>query len=302
MSNDDEHWGGGKTVIVQSTPTADRSLGVLTVVVGAQPGKVLRLPDQGLTTLGRGPEQNFRFDDQSVSGQHAQIVHIGGQFMLADMKSTNGSFINDQRLADPVQLRDGDRVQLGRQTVLRFSLVTHEEEEALQRAFEAALRDGLTGALNRRHLEERLDAEISFAIRHKTELSVVMLDVDYFKRVNDSLGHPAGDAVLRHTAQLLQRTIRNEDTLARYGGEEFTVIVRGIDLNWTAAMAERLRVMVEQTPVPWQQQMIQITASFGVSSLVCCGTQRDRNTLIAIADRRLYLAKQGGRNRVAFQG
>ncbi len=292
----------GRTVIVDTNLITARSRGVLTVIVGSQTGRVVRLAESGTTSMGRGPDQDIRFDDGSVSSGHAQIARIGGIFVLADMKSTNGSYINDIRVSDPVELRDGDRIQLGRETILRFTLVSLEEEAALQRVYDAALRDGLTGVFNRKHLEERLDAEISFATRHKTELSLIMLDIDFFKRVNDTLGHPAGDSVLKNVAMLLQNTIRNEDLLARYGGEEFTIIVRGIDLQSTAMMGERLRLAVEQNPTIIESRPLTATVSLGAASLVCCGAQRDRNTLVAIADRRLYFAKQGGRNRVVAEG
>jgi diguanylate cyclase (GGDEF)-like protein len=300
--SDEEDKLTGRTVVVDTSLTTTRSRGVLSVIVGSQTGKVVRLPDVGTTTMGRGPDQDVRFDDGSVSSEHGHIVRVGGTFIFADMKSTNGSYVNDVRVGDPVEIRDGDRIQLGRETILRFTLVSKEEEDALQRVYDAALRDGLTGVFNRKHLEERLDAEISFAARHRTELSLVMLDIDFFKRVNDTLGHPAGDEVLKSVALLLQKAIRNEDLLARYGGEEFTIIVRGIDVQSTALMAERLRVSVEKTPTIIAGRPLNSTVSLGVASLVCCGEQRDRNMLVAIADRRLYFAKHGGRNRVVAQG
>ena len=301
MADEDDKL-SGRTVIVDTNLITARSRGVLTVIVGSQTGKVVRLAEVGTTSMGRGPDQDVRFDDGSVSSGHANIARVGGIFVFADMKSTNGSYINDARVTDPVQLRDGDRIQLGRETILRFTLVSLEEEAALQRVYDAALRDGLTGVFNRKHLEERLDAEVSFAARHKTELSLIMLDIDFFKRVNDTLGHPAGDAVLKNVAVLLQNTIRNEDLLARYGGEEFTIIVRGIDLQSTAMMGERLRVAVEQNPTVIEGRPLHVTVSLGAASLTCCADQRNRNTLVAIADRRLYFAKQGGRNRVIAAG
>ena len=160
------------------------------------------------------------------------------------------------------------------------------------------MKDGLTGVSNRKHLEERLDAEISYAIRNNTELSFVMLDVDHFKRVNDTWGHPAGDAVLRFLASVLKQTLRTEDLLARYGGEEFCILVRGVDARTTTAVADRLRLWISQSPVVWEGTQIWITSSAGVASLACCGDKRDKATLMATADQRLYKAKNGGRNRV----
>jgi diguanylate cyclase (GGDEF)-like protein len=252
--------------------------------------------------LGRGPDCQLRFDDASVSGQHAQVARIGGVYILVDQRSTNGTFVNDVRTTAPVQLADGDRVRVGQNAVLRFTLMAAGEQAALQRVYEAALRDGLTGVYNRKHLDERLDAEIAAALRVNTPLSVVMIDVDFFKRVNDTFGHPGGDEVLRRTAAALERSLRAGDILARYGGEEFTVVARGADVTQATELAERLRQTVEATEIALGPQAIRVTVSLGVASLACTADRRDRATLMAIADRRLYLAKQGGRNRVIDRG
>jgi two-component system cell cycle response regulator len=172
--------------------------------------------------------------------------------------------------------------------------------------YEAALYDGLTHVFNRKHLEERLDAEVAFAVRHSTELSVAILDIDFFKKVNDTYGHPAGDAVLKHVANILGRTLRTEDLLARYGGEEFVMVARGIPLTNACVAAERLRAAVASSPISWthhapdgttKQVDLVVTSSAGVASLTCCDT-KDKPTLLRIADQRLYQAKQAGRNRV----
>jgi diguanylate cyclase (GGDEF)-like protein len=180
--------------------------------------------------------------------------------------------------------------------------VSEDEEKSLRRMYEAALRDGLTGVFNRKHLEERLDAEIAYAHRRQTELSVVMLDVDHFKRVNDTYGHLAGDAVLKGVAETLLRTIRSEDVLGRYGGEEFVVVTRGIAVTGAHLLAERLRATLAATKIPFGPTLLTLTASAGVASLGCCGGRTDKTTLLSVADARLYRAKQAGRNRVVAAG
>ena len=218
--------------------------------------------------------------------------------MLTDRASTNGSYVNDRRVLSPTALRDGDHVRLGADTTLRFSMVDENEEQALRRMYESAARDALTGVSNRKSFDERLTAELAFAQRHNTPLCLMLIDVDFFKRVNDTHGHQAGDAVLQAVAGVLERSIRAEDMVARYGGEEFGVIARGADLRGAAVMAERLRKSIALEAVEHQGRVLHVTASVGVASLFCCGTTRDKPTLIALADARLYRAKQLGRDRV----
>ena len=257
--------------------------------------------DAAISTIGRAAECTFSFDDDSLSREHAILLRAGGEYILKDT-STNGSFVNDARLTTPTSLRDGDRIQLGSGTLLRFALVDEQEEAALRRVYEAAILDGLTGVFNRKHLEERIAQELGLAIQNETPLSVVIIDVDHFKRVNDSYGHLAGDAVLKHVAALLAREVGTAGLVARYGGEEFVILARGLEVGDAVTLAERLRVAVGAAPIASPPHEIRITSSAGVASLACCGASLDRATLLGTADRRLYAAKEGGRNRVVGPG
>jgi diguanylate cyclase (GGDEF)-like protein len=216
---------------------------------------------------------------------------------LKDNGSTNGSFVNDVRISSAKQLNDGDRVQFGLSTVLRFSLADADELAALERVYNAAIKDGLTGIFNRKYLEERLDAEIAYAVRQATALSIAILDVDHFKKVNDTFGHLGGDAVLKRVAEVLGEALRTEDVLARYGGEEFVVIARGLTAPQAVLMADRVRQQVAATEVAFEDKAIKVTISAGVASLVC-SAKPDKASLLGTADGRLYRAKEGGRNRV----
>lgn len=293
---------GATLVVDQPSVSEEAKRGVLTIMTGPEAGRVYALPDAGVLVLGRGADCQLRFDDASVSGHHAQIARIGGVYVFVDQRSTNGSFVNDVRAQGPLHLADGDRIRVGQNAVLRFTLMEAREQAALSRVYEAALRDGLTGVYNRKHLDERLEAEILAALRTNAPLAVVMADVDFFKRVNDTFGHPGGDEVLRRTAAAIERTLRAGDLVARYGGEEFTVVARGADLSQARDLAERIRRTVESTEIPLGPRSIRITVSLGVASLGCTGNLLDRATLMGIADRRLYLAKQSGRNRVVDVG
>jgi diguanylate cyclase (GGDEF)-like protein len=284
-----------KTLVTEDTPT-ERSRAILTVSSGSDVGRVISI-ERGETTFGRADDCRVCFSDPSLSRLHARISFAVGEYVFSDCGSTNGSCVNDRPITAPVALKDGDHVRLGRGTALRFSMVDATEEEALRRVYESAARDALTGIFNRRSFEERISAEIAFAVRHEAPLAVLLVDVDHFKRVNDTHGHLGGDAVLQAVARALEKSVRAEDMVARYGGEEFAVIARGSDREGASVMAERLRQQVAASEVSHEGKTIRVTASIGVASLAC-SAQADRASLLATADARLYRAKELGRNRV----
>ncbi len=153
-----------------------------------------------------------------------------------------------------------------------------------------SLTDGLTGLLNRRYLEERLDEEIKRSSRHRFPLSLLMLDVDDFKSYNDNFGHPAGDAALKIAAEVIKDSLRNEDVAARYGGEEFSVMLPQTSAEEASAIAERIRGRFEATKFPFRQ----VTVSIGVAVFTDDGQTSAQ--LINAADNALYRAKHSGRN------
>jgi two-component system cell cycle response regulator len=286
------------TLVTAPSAIAPRRRAVLTILTGNETGRILPLTGGLSLTLGRRENSSHRIDDVSVSGLHARIVGMNDDYLIADQGSTNGTFVNGARVTEAAPLSDGDRIQLGH-VVLRFARVDEAEEQALQRMYDAALRDGLTGVFNRKHLDERLEAEIAFARRHAGHaLSIMIFDVDHFKRVNDAYGHLAGDAVLKCIAGTLLRGVRTEDVVARYGGEEFVVVVRDARVSDACIIAERLHQAIGQARVTHSGAEIAVTASAGVASLDCCGQERTRLGLIGMADKRLYVAKQAGRDRV----
>ncbi|MFZ6744913.1 GGDEF domain-containing protein [Undibacterium sp. JH2W] len=163
---------------------------------------------------------------------------------------------------------------------------------------EQATHDSLTGALNRRSFEDESRRLLARAIRTGDAMSVIMIDVDFFKRINDMHGHQAGDEVLRRLAVLLQAVIRSEDCLARYGGEEFCILLAGINEQGAALLAERVRLLYADLRVPWKGDSLQCTLSAGVADSLLVGT--DLSTLVDAADQALYRAKNAGRNCIAL--
>jgi diguanylate cyclase (GGDEF)-like protein len=159
----------------------------------------------------------------------------------------------------------------------------------------AASRDPLTGTNNRAALESTLAREVSLAQRHGTALSVIMLDLDHFKRINDLHGHAAGDCVLRALAGQLGQCTRSSDTVFRYGGEEFVIVLRSTDLRGAALLAERVRKAVQGLRIDCGGAPVRLTVSAGVASLAAGDTPAG---LLLQADKALYRSKADGRNRV----
>ncbi len=176
-----------------------------------------------------------------------------------------------------------------------------ELEEAQERLRQLAITDGLTSLFNHRYFKEHLEQELYRASRQHTEVSLIMIDIDFFKRYNDTFGHPAGDALLRAVARLLKDNIRKIDIAARYGGEEFTLVLADTTKAAASTVAEKMRRMVETNPFEGlpSHNNGHITISLGVATFPIDAT--NSNDLIAMADQRLYQAKQQGRNLVVAE-
>jgi len=162
-----------------------------------------------------------------------------------------------------------------------------------------AATDGLTGLLNRRAFEDSLRRDLARTARSEAELSLLALDVDHFKQVNDTHGHPAGDEVLRSLGKLLTSTLRTGDVCGRVGGEEFAVVLPNTDLSGARVVAERLRQAVERMPVDTGGRVLRVTVSIGAAA---ARGSEDPRALLSVADAALYVAKRSGRNRVAVGG
>jgi len=282
-------------------PVSARSVRALLMRMdGVQAGSVFTM-DQLPCTIGRHPTNTLRVDEDSISRSHARISRDDQGFLLEDLQSRNGTFIGGQRVTQH-RLKDGEGITLGAKVTFHFSVTDTNEERLLRRLYESSTRDALTGAYNRSHFDERLRGEIAFAGRHATEAALIMIDLDHFKRVNDTYGHQAGDTVLKELVTIAQRSLRTEDVLARFGGEEFAVILRGIGIDGAHALANRLRLGLANTPISCEGKVIRVTLSAGCASVTCCTAPVSPAELIRVADRRLYLAKSGGRNRVVAEG
>ena len=280
-------------------PSASVKHAYLLVLAGPQFGEMFPLATGRALLLGRRDDADVQIRDDGVSRRHATIRVDGGTAAVVDLGSANGTYVNGRRVPE-AQVEDGARIQIGGHTTLKF--IWADELEALyqRKLAEGALQDALTGLYNRRHMDERLASELAASQRHARPLSLLMIDIDHFKRVNDDHGHVAGDEALKMVAFVLRGAVRKEDVIARFGGEEFVVIARETLLDGARALAERIRKAVEKSRFGWQERELGVTVSVGVTSaapeqVVPGRTDRD---LLAAADRALYAAKQQGRNRV----
>ncbi len=269
---------------------------VISAKSAATIGRMLKL-DKSEVVLGRSAEASFQIEDDGISRKHCK-VHLGsnGHFQVVDLGSTNGTFLNGIRVS-VATLQDGDKIQIGQNTVLKFSIQDELEEQYQKSIYESATRDGLTRIYNKKYFLDTLKKEFAYCLRHRVPLSLVMFDVDHFKKINDTYGHQAGDYVLVRIAQRISETVRAEDLFARYGGEEFSLMLRESAEDQAYICAERCRRAIDQTDFNFQGTPIKVTISLGIATLLD-SDYAGPEALIAAADKYLYRAKRAGRNRI----
>ncbi len=271
----------------------DRSA-YLIVISGRSVGRMYKL-DENKTTLGRSPDSGVLIEDEGVSRNHAMVERRNDEYFLIDNQSTNGVFVNGDRI-NMHRLEDGDKLQIGSNTILKFSFQDEVEENYQRKLIDAATKDALTGTFNKRYFVDHLKTEFAFSYRHGTQLSLLLFDIDHFKKLNDGWGHLAGDMVLKNLAGVVHKQLRTEDIFARYGGEEFGLILRETDSERAFLIAERVRRALESHEFIYEGERLPVTISVGVATL------KDKNfkspkDLVRTADQFLYKAKEGGRNR-----
>jgi len=263
------------------------------VLAGDRMGEMFEL-SQGRTTIGRGLQADVRINDEGISRTHAQVEYEDGAYYLSDAGSTNGTYANGGRV-DRLALSEGDKIQIGASSVLKFTFHDALDEDFQRNLYESALRDRLTGVFNRGYFNNRLESDVSFALRHGKPLALIMMDIDNFKAVNDTYGHPAGDAVLQQIGKRIFGTSRSEDIFARYGGEEFALICRDVDATRAAKAATRILAVVRGKPVDLETTTLAVTVSLGVADLSQLADPSAKS-LIEAADMALYAAKRAGKD------
>jgi diguanylate cyclase (GGDEF)-like protein len=283
-----------------SSSTSDYPI-YLVVLGGGIPGAMIRL-EQSVNRLGRSADNTIQLPDSSVSRHHALLgADADGLIRLTDLGSTNGTFLNGRRLAEntPVRVHDGDRLQFGAGMVVKFIRPDPCEEEFQREMFERTVRDQLTGLYNRTFFLSQFIPLVERGALRGLGTAVLMLDIDHFKKINDTHGHETGDAVLREVAGVLRQSTRADDLVARYGGEEFVVALPVAAPDQATERAERVRSTLASRRIVAGGIPLRVTASLGLA-FTPPGRPRSASALIATADKGLYLAKNSGRDRTVF--
>lgn len=249
------------------------------------------------TTIGRSDDCELVLSDTRISRQHARLEFRADGFYIEDLGSTNGCWLNNERVTEPMKLYEGDKIRLD-QIVFKFSYQDDDDAAYHKMMRNMAVKDDLTRIFNKRYFSESLENEFSYMKRNGSSLVLILFDIDHFKRVNDTLGHPAGDNVLKQLASLLVHGIRGYDVFARYGGEEFAFLIKGSTLDDSLVLAQRVRKMVEKHDFVYDGEVIHITVSIGVACVTAESDIEQPADLLSLADRCLYNAKESGRNRV----
>jgi diguanylate cyclase (GGDEF)-like protein len=267
----------------------------LVVVYGGNLGKAYYL-QQAEEIVGRDLSADIHLDEDSISRRHARITVTHKETTVYDLDSTNGVFVNGHRV-QRAALEDGDRLHLG-ETVLKYLSGSSTESKFHEDIYRLMTVDDLTQAFNRPYFQESLKREMSRALRYRRPLSLALLDIDQFKTINDALGHPAGDAILKAFVALISRNIRQSDLLARYGGDEFAIILPEADRDSALRFCEKLRQLIAANVFRFDQQTLGVTTSIGLQSYVHTDGEKTVSQLVAAADAKLYEAKKAGRNRI----
>jgi diguanylate cyclase (GGDEF)-like protein len=265
--------------------------------------------DLGRETIEVGRESaDILLRDDSVSRRHATIQWTGTHHIVSDFGSTNGTFVNEERISSK-RLTAGDRVRFGKQ-LFKYLPASSDETAFHEVVFKIMTTDGLTETQNKNCLLQAIERELQITSRTNSPLSLMLLDIDFFKKINDSFGHLAGDEVLRQFAARVKSVMRRGDLLSRFGGEEFAVLCPQTELKDALHLASRICHQVSATPVFFEAHSIPVTVSIGVvdcdttlrSRLVepTCDWSAEAANWLAKADQFLYQAKREGRNRFCY--
>jgi two-component system, cell cycle response regulator len=291
-----EDW---KTRITQIRPVEktasdpEQACLVLIYPAGAELGKRYELAGAKEITIGRGADCDIQVDRDSVSRRHAKVTRQGAGWMVQDLGSTNGSYVNDAQITQ-YGLRDGDLLKIGN-AIFKFLVGGNIETAYHEEIYRMTIIDGLTQAYNKRYFVENLEKEIPRCTRHQRPLSLVMFDIDHFKKINDEHGHLTGDYVLKELARRVRTRVRKEEVFARYGGEEFALTLPETSREQAMKVSEDLRRLVSAESFDFEGDRIPVTISLGVGTIV---NEVAADAFIKMADDNLYKAKRAGRNRV----
>jgi two-component system cell cycle response regulator len=294
----DQSTSASQTVLTEvasaRTPTPGSDSGCLIVIYGQEMGRRVRVTTEPLV-IGRSPKCDIQVDQESVSRNHCRIRFEGGEFLVRDMGSTNGTYVNDDLVQEDGRLRHGDQLKVGR-TILKFIVGDNVEVEYHEEIYRLMTIDGLTQLHNKRYFDEMLDREVARAKRYKRSFSLLVFDIDLFKNINDRFGHLAGDAILRQLGAVLLGRLRVNDVLARIGGEEFALITPEVGLDGAKELAGKINRLIGDTRFEFEGTRVNVTVSVGVAEWQ--PHYEDPIDVFKAADDKMYEGKRNGRNQV----
>jgi two-component system cell cycle response regulator len=271
----------------------------LVVMYGESIGRRISLTAAPLT-IGRSADSELQFEEESVSRNHCRIdptLGAGGvpeAWRISDLSSTNGTYVNDRGVECAV-LNHGDHLQIGR-NILKFLVSGHIESAYHEEIYRLVTTDGLTNLPNRRAFEDAMQREFSRSTRYARPLSLLVIDIDHFKKINDVHGHLAGDAALRQFAAVLKANLRRDDIAGRMGGEEFAVLLPEIDRGGAKLAGEKVRQLTARHRFEFESAVMPLTISVGVATRT--SDDHEPIEIYRRADELLFTAKRAGRNRV----
>lgn len=282
--------------LISPGPETPESRGACIVIIhGEGMGRRLDIEDRAVV-IGRDSACDLHILHPSVSRRHCRIHQENGLFWVQDLGSTNATRVND-RVIDRAELSDGDHLTIG-ESILKFIGDSSVEASYHEEIYQLASHDELTGFFNRRLFLELFERELVRTRNAQWPLAFAILDIDWFKRINDTYGHQAGDLILQKVAQTIRQKMRDQDIVGRIGGEEFGLLLPGLSPRDVLAHAQVIRQAVEDATYLLAEAPQIITISIGLAQR--CPSQDDRPNLMRAADTALYQAKQNGRNQVVF--
>jgi diguanylate cyclase (GGDEF)-like protein len=261
----------------------------LTVISGGTAGRVCTLSPGQATVIGRGADADLPLEDRRVSREHAKItIDSKGTPVLEDLGSSNGTFLNGSPIRRH-KLKEGDKLQLGSGAILKFSYQNEVEQGVQQELADRAIKDGLTEIYTEQYLLDRIGTEFAYALRHKSDLALLMFEADDLENVRATHGTPACEFILKELASLVKQALRAEDVFARYGETAFVVLAREITDAGALVLAQRLRRAIKSHNFAFQKTRIPVTISIGMAT----GSDKAKKPakLIQIAEKYLRRAQ-----------
>ncbi len=277
---------------LENLGNSDEKKPFLTFIKGVRLGQFFPVTDEEMV-VGRSPDCSLWIEDTTISRKHFSLRTRGGDLILEDLGSTNGTYVNGQKLQKAI-LQDGDKIQVSQDTILEITYLDKTRVLSEKKRYEMGVMDPVTNIYNKRYFLDRFREEFAFAKRRDHNMAMLMLDIDHFKKLNDTYGHLAGDLTLSKVCEVISGIIREDDLFARYGGEEFVIVMRDAKLNNALDLAERIRAAIESCSYVYEDQSLKVTVSIGAVEFI--SSFNEQNDMIQAADDQLYRAKKSGRN------